>query len=93
MARSPTILPLRSRAWGEAPAWAAPDLLQAFGRRAWGDQAAGCSITQGCWGLLATTKPPVHAIVFDASAISDVDYSVAKTLLRMTPSSPVAACE
>jgi hypothetical protein len=35
----------------------------------------------------------VHAIVFDASAISDVDYSVAKTLLRMTPSSPVAACE
>jgi len=34
-------------------------------------------------GLLATTKLPVHAIVFDASAISDVDYSAAKTLLQM----------
>jgi MFS superfamily sulfate permease-like transporter len=34
-------------------------------------------------GLLATTTPPVHAIVFDASAISDVDYSAAKTLLQM----------
>jgi len=34
-------------------------------------------------GLLSATKPPVRAIVFDASGISDVDYSAAKTLLQM----------
>ena len=34
-------------------------------------------------GLLATTTPPVHAIVFDASTVSDVDYSAAKMLLQM----------
>jgi MFS superfamily sulfate permease-like transporter len=34
-------------------------------------------------GLLSPTRPPVRAIVFDASGISDVDYSAAKTLLQM----------
>jgi SulP family sulfate permease len=34
-------------------------------------------------GLLSTTTPPVRAIVFDASGISDVDYSAAKTLSQM----------
>jgi MFS superfamily sulfate permease-like transporter len=34
-------------------------------------------------GLLSVTTAPVRAIVFDASGISDVDYSAAKTLLQM----------
>jgi SulP family sulfate permease len=34
-------------------------------------------------GLLSATTAPVRAIVFDASGISDVDYSAAKTLLQM----------
>ena len=34
-------------------------------------------------GLLATTTPLVRAIVFDASGISDVDCSAAKTRSRM----------
>jgi len=34
-------------------------------------------------GLLSTTTSPVRTIVFDASGISDVDYSAAKTLLQM----------
>jgi SulP family sulfate permease len=34
-------------------------------------------------GLLSATTSPVRAIVFDASGISDVDYSAAKTLLQM----------
>ena len=34
-------------------------------------------------GLLATTTPLVRAIVFDASGVSDVDCSAAKTLSRM----------
>lgn len=34
-------------------------------------------------GLLSMTTPPVSAIVFHASGISDVDYSAAKTLLQM----------
>ena len=33
--------------------------------------------------LLSATTAPVRAIVFDASGISDVDYSAAKTLLQM----------
>jgi sulfate permease, SulP family len=34
-------------------------------------------------GLLSATTAPVRAIVFDASGISDVDYSAGKTLLQM----------
>jgi MFS superfamily sulfate permease-like transporter len=33
--------------------------------------------------LVSTTTPPVRAIMFDASRISDVDYSAARTLLQM----------
>jgi len=46
------------------------------------DANAGHSMDE-VLGLLSATTAPVRAIVFDASGISDVDYSAAKTLLRM----------